>query len=421
MTFRTLALTLLLAVAGVQPARADGWFGRDTVQGVADLRLVAGEGLTAWTARGFGKAGFGGTRDGVATRLTLANLEAVWRPELADGLSLVVDAVSQPNATRGIDAAESYLLWHPAPRDGIQLQARAGLLYPPISLEHVETPGEPWIVRDILTPSAINSWVGEELRTVGGEIRGRAPADWIGDGARLDGTVALFGGNDTSGTLLSFRGWTLDDRIATTATRWALPPLNRFMRRPQASVTKPLLELDRRAGWYGRLGLELSGGASVSVFWYDNNGDRRAVDKRQWSWDTKFLALGVVLPVGGGASLSSQFMEGRTAMGFHRGATYWVDAFFQSFYLALSERRGPDTLTARLDAFRVRNRPLPVPEDYGESGTAGLMAWKHAFDAAHDGLLEIVRTDWRRPSMAGFGLSPRQSQTTLQASWRTRF
>ena len=57
----------------------------------------------------------------------------------------------------------------------IAFSARAGLMWPPVSLEHE---GADWHVKDSITPSAINSWIGEEVRPVAarGHARGRRSA-----------------------------------------------------------------------------------------------------------------------------------------------------------------------------------------------------------------------------------------------------
>jgi hypothetical protein len=379
-----------------------------------DLRLGASDGPRSWVNGGFGKTRFGGAGTGLAARATVAALDLVWKPELSEDLSLVIDALAQPHAQRGIDIAESYLLYRPVPTSPLRVSARAGLLYVPISLEHDAAPGEPWTVVNTITPSAINSWVGEELKVLGAEATLAHPVV----GAKVAATLGVFGYNDTSGTLLSVRGWAFDDVIATAGSKFVLPPLNRFARRPQAPVTIPVTDLDHRAGWYGRLEMTLPGLASVNAEWYDNNGDRRAARKRQWSWDTKFLNIGAEAPLPGGVTLSGQLMSGRTAMGYPRGASWWFDVYFQSAYGAVSRKFGSDTVTARFDSFRTRNRPLPVTEDYSESGTAALLCWKHPVGTKASLLVEALSTQWRRPSMATSQMQPKQNQTTVQIAWR---
>ena len=63
----------------------------------------------------------------------------------------------------------------------------------------------------------------------------------------------MFGWNDTSGTLLSFRGWALHGLTTGVDTQLDLPPLSPFMPYRQGPRTNPVLELDNRAGYYGRL------------------------------------------------------------------------------------------------------------------------------------------------------------------------
>ena len=278
---RLFALALSCAALAASSANADeGWFSRHNFQGVADLRVGAGDGLESWVNGGFGKTRFGGAGSGLAARTTVGALDMVWKPDLTEDLSLVVDAIAQPHAHRGVDFAEAYVLYRPLPTSEYRVQARAGLLYAPISMEHNNAPGEPWTVNNTITPSAINSWVGEELKIMGGEVRIAHP---LGD-AQFATTIGVFGSNDTVGTLLSVRGWGFDDVVATAGSRYALPPLNRFAARVQAPDTVPVLGLSGRAGWYGRWDLAFPNRFALNAEWFDNNGDRRSAHKRQWSW-----------------------------------------------------------------------------------------------------------------------------------------
>ena len=103
--------------------------------------------------------------------------------------------------------------------DKLAFSARAGLMWPPISLEHE---GADWHVKDSITPSAINSWIGEEVRPVAAE---GTLAATLGE-HKLRATAALMAGNDTAGTLLTFRGWALHDRTTLAFNRQPLPPLD---------------------------------------------------------------------------------------------------------------------------------------------------------------------------------------------------
>ena len=408
----TIAIGAMMAASAAHASMR--LFDRDTLQGVVDLRFAVTDGPSNADDRGFGKMRFGGAGNGAVGRLTFGALDLVWRPQITDDVSLVIDAVAQPNATRGIDAVEAFALYKPTPTSPLRVQARAGMFYIPVSLEHNSSAGEPWSVTNTITPSAINTWVGDELKAVG--VEGRISYPLLG--ARMAATVGLFGYNDTSGTLLSFQGWSFSDSVATNGQRVRLPPMNSFIRRRQAPVTEPVTDLDHRAGWYGRWDVELPNGIAVNAEWYDNNGDRRAVRKRQWSWNTTFANVGLTAPLGAATEVFAQAMDGRTQMGFSRGASYWVDLYFQSAYVGVTHTRGAETFTARIDHFRTRNRPLPRPEDYSENGTAALLCWKHDLPQGRAFLLEVVDARWRRPSMAALGFDPHPSQLSVQAAYR---
>src|SRR6185295_7315933 len=101
----------------------------------------------------------------------------------------------------------------------VATSGRLGLMWPPVSLEHE---GADWHVADTITPSAINSWIGEEVRPVA--LEGTVSIS-AGD-HKLRTTAAIFAANDTSGTLLTFRGWALHDRTTLAFNRWPLPPID---------------------------------------------------------------------------------------------------------------------------------------------------------------------------------------------------
>jgi len=65
------------------------------------------------------------------------------------------------------------LQYRPYPRAGYRLRVKAGAFHAPVSLEN-RAPG--WDSPYTLSYSALNSWLGEELRTIGLE----AQLDWLG-------------------------------------------------------------------------------------------------------------------------------------------------------------------------------------------------------------------------------------------------
>src|SRR5438552_5783727 len=157
----------------------------------------------------------------------------------------------------------------------LAFSARAGLMFPPVSLEHE---GADWHVKDSITPSAINSWIGEEVRPVA--VEGTVAADFGKN--KLRATAALMAANDTSGTLLTFRGWALHDRMTLAGHRQPLPPLDEELAGYQAPFTHPLLDIHNgfahRPGYYAKLSWQPPIPVRLELFRYDNRADPRDVN-----------------------------------------------------------------------------------------------------------------------------------------------
>src|SRR5439155_11220127 len=89
------------------------------------------------------------------------NVNLIWQPQLTWSLSAVVVGSLQGGDRTEAGLSQAYLSYRPMRGDRIAFSARAGLMFPPVSLEHE---GADWHVKDSITPSAINSWMGEEVR-----------------------------------------------------------------------------------------------------------------------------------------------------------------------------------------------------------------------------------------------------------------
>src|SRR5215210_5402402 len=205
------AVSLVLAglcapAEGAPPA----WLAPETVSGIIDLRVAGADGERSWTDGGFGKARFGGgDAGGFSLRPALAEAALVWRPPLGWDLTGTLAVAAQHEQDYPVDLIEAFVSWKPVPRGPTRLSARAGLMWPPVSLEQE---GPSWAVTDMITPSAINSWIGEEVKPVA--VEGNVSRAF--GGQRVSATLAVFGVNDTAGTLLAFRGWAMHDLKAGT-------------------------------------------------------------------------------------------------------------------------------------------------------------------------------------------------------------
>jgi hypothetical protein len=393
------------------PARAQAdLFSPGTLSGRVDLRLGAANGERSWVEGGFGKTRLNGDGGDYRLQASLAQGAVEWKPSLGWDWTAVVSAEVQPDQHRALDFGEAYVRYKPVPRSDLKLSVRAGLFYPPVSLEH---DGPAWSVTRTITPSAINSWIGEEVKLIGaeGSVRRSFGAHELG------ATAAVFGYNDTAGTLLSFRGWSLNDVQATPNNVYPLPPLSPFLKVRQAPVTQPVMELDKRAGYYLRLDWRPPAPVAFNAVYLDNLGDKVAVHELQWSWKTRFLNLGANWAVDDNTEVLSQAMIGETLMGYPMPAGIWVDLDYSSAFLLATRHFGSHAVTGRVEYFRTHDR-APQYGDNGENGWALTGAWRATLSAHAELVFEALHVASDRPTRLLAGLSPMQDQTTLQASAR---
>ena len=118
--------------------------------------------LGAWTDGGLGKLRYAETNDGLESTRVLAQ----YRGRVADTLSATVIADFQSDASSGLDVTEAYMDWRPIPKSENQQQIRFGAFYPPLSRENADLG---WQSPFTYSYSAINTWLGEEVRPIGVE------------------------------------------------------------------------------------------------------------------------------------------------------------------------------------------------------------------------------------------------------------
>ncbi len=418
MRFKTLIplAVLVLAPAGEACAQADV-LSLDTLHGLVDFRLSAADGEPSFTDGGYGKARYGGGVGGdYRARLQVAEAALEWRPRLSWSWGALVDVTAQPGQSHAVDISQAYITYKPLPRSDTRFSAKFGLFYPPISLEH-DAPV--WGVTNSITPSAINSWVGEEVKVVGAEAQ---ISHDFGE-QRITLTGAVFGFDDTAGTLLTYRGWALHDLKSTANGAFPLPPLTPFAASVQYEETSSQLEIDHRVGFYGRAEWRPTDAFAVHVFHYDNRGDKESVTPDvQWAWETRFSEVGARLDVDSHTRVLVQALTGRTKMGFPVGADgLFADVSFHAAYGLVSHDIGKATLTARVDAFDAVDHSLLDLDNNDEHGWALTGAYRLELSKHADLRFEALKVWSSRPSRVTAGEAPRQAQTVLQSSLRLSF
>ena len=403
-----------LAALWAAPATAESDLKLDKFEISGDVRLVAVDGEKSWVDGGFGKLRSGSDGD-LRVQPQLGNASLVWKPQFTWSLgATVVGRVEGGHRTQA-GLSQAYLTFRPMRSSKIAISARAGLMWPPVSLEHE---GADWHVRDSITPSAINSWIGEEVKPLAAEA---TLATAVGD-HKLRATAALITANDTAGTLLTFRGWALHDRTTLAFNRQPLPPLGDFTG-VQAPYTNPLIDIHRgfakHIGYYAKLAWQPPLPIRVEVFRYDNRAYPEDVTEAgpEWGWRTRFNHLGLVADLGSGTELKSQVIEGTTRMGFPMPVRHWVDERFRAAYAMVDHSFGKVTVAARGDVFGTRNRGSLWTGEYDEHGWSAMLSAKRDWNHV-TGLVELLHVWSSTPAREYVGEDERQPQTQLQAEVR---
>lgn len=398
---KRVAFSLLLLAS--LPAWAVDW------SGLIDLRAVAAHSTRSWTDEGLGK---------LRSDSGLSLGQAVLRgdAELAETVSGVLIATAADDRAHMADVSEAWLRWSPVPDGPWRLNVRAGAFFPEMSLENN---GVGWTPTRTVSASAINSWIGEELRTVGVEAsllrRGRP----LGSPHDFGITAGLFRDNDPIGTLLTWRGWGIGDRITSLHEPLILADLPVY--RPTGNIPKQtrsihlFRELDGRIGYQVSARYGYEGWLSLGAMHYDNRTNPQLVIDGQYGWRTHFDHVSASLLLGGWEWLA-QAMRGNTMMG-RNSAT--ID--FHAGYLMASHALGAGKMSVRYDLFSTRDIDRFPVDPNGEHGSAVAVAYSHPLAAGWTLVGEALAVRSNRQARLLLGEQQRQTESSLTASLRWRF
>lgn len=390
--------TVLSLVTGVSDA-AEFHF-----TGYGDLRLVAPPVQDAYLDGGLGKLRFG--EDDANFKLG----DLVGEARIAeDDWLLQADARFNAEYGPAFDLLEGYVRYAPQSNTQWRWSARAGAFFAPLSLENEQVG---WSSFWTVTPSAINSWVGSELRTVGAE----GTLEWHSNGNDVTLIGALFGFNDTAGVLIADRGWNFDDRAGGLFEKSRLPDAIAIAAHRSPPLTTHLFrEIDDTPGWYLDLSYEIDGKTGFELMRYDNQAD----PARPRAWHTAFWDLGFRRQIGA-VTLLSQAVSGSTLIRPLAGSFTATD--FNAAYVLAGWDLDDWWLAARADLFQTRTRTAALtPSLLSEDG--------HAFDVTASWVprrwlrlsAEYLLIDDSRAQRSVDGDAPHQTETQFQLVIRTYF
>jgi len=372
-----------------------------SVDAYADARLVVPPGERSWVDGGLGKLRFGAGQPSPNLRFT----EAVAQATLvlpADVQAIAVVRV-EPKQRSGIDALETYLWWRPEARDGWRWSVKAGAFFPPASVENDDLG---WTSPYTLTPSAINSWFGNELRTIGGE----GTIAWSGP-VTVTAAAAVFCCNEPAGVLVAERGWSLDDRPTGLFERVRVPDATAALfGMPVPARTGMFENIDGHVGWYGGLKFGLPGAGEAGVLYYDNDADPDASTPGDDAWHTRFWS-GSLRTRLFGATILAQGLTGDTAVGDYPPVVTRFDAAFALASYDIGDWRA----SVRGDAFETRNSAGTLLDEDGHAFTAAVLWSAETWLRLGAELIDIVSRRRERLLEAG---APERDDVQFQLSAR---
>jgi hypothetical protein len=404
-------VALSLACWPVQAFGQADLFGPENLEASIDLRASVVGGEDGWLEGGFGKLRYGGDGGEAAVRARVAAVDLAWKPQISWNFSGLVSVSYQSQLDDEPDLSEAFVKFRSAPA-ATHFSARAGLFWPPVSQEHG---GGSWLVTDSITPSAANSWVGEEVKVLGFE--GTVETAFGEHELALTGAVFLH--NDMSGTVLTYRGWALHDVRITMHGDLPLPPLSPSKAPYQDTITSPFWEVDDKVGFYGRIDWRPPLPVAFNAFYYDNRGDRLSTRAMQTSWRTRFWNVGAMATLGESTEAKSQVMWGNTLVGPDTPWGIPGDVDFVTAYVLVSRMIGAGKITARADWFETNDNSFVAADDNNEEGWAAALAYKRPLVDFADILIEILHVSSDRPArVPNAGIPAGQDQTLLQTSIR---
>lgn len=392
-----LLLVMVPALAGAQEAQLHGFL---------DARLVAPSAEQGWLEGGYGKTRYGETDD-FGPRLGGIVAEGRWHvtPELMAFADVRYDLDDDGRA----QLVEAYARWRPVSLSPWRYSVKAGAFFPHVSYEN---DGIGWTSLWTLTPSAINTWVGEELRTVGAEARLERRGAHT-----LDAGLAAYQMSDPAGELIAARGWALGDYVYGLYGRVREPDAFAQMLGYAAPRRyDPFQELDDRIGWHADLSWRSPQGR-VTLLRYDNNADEttRSEDTEPvYAWHTLFWSLAAETQVGP-VTLIAQGMTGET---YIDTPFYDSETLFDAGFLLAGWDFAPFRAALRFDSFSTSTEPESASEEHGTAWTAAL-TWR-ARECVRL-TAEVLHVDSTRNDRAAAGLPERAREWQGQLAARLFF
>jgi hypothetical protein len=382
-------------------------------QGLLDVRAIATDSERSWTNDGLGKLRYDSSNQGVRLGQGFLRVD----DDLTDTVTASVTLNAADDRQHVVDATEAWLRWNPVPTGPWKAKVKIGAFFPAMSLEN---DGLGWTPTRTITSSAVNSWIGDELRTKGLEVNLQRSGRSEGFPHNYGFTAAVFNGNDPAGTLMAWRGWTIGDRITGLSESIEIPDLPVY--RSDGAIPRQtrdvhvFRELDNTPGYYVGANYGYGGWIEIAGMHYDNGGHPLVVKDGQYSWDTRFNHLSIRVRPGNDWELLFQGLAGSTLMGANA-----VHVRYQAWYALVSHPLGSGNLALRFDWFRTRESDILPSDPNGEDGHATALAYTYELSPSLTFAAEGLIVQSTRAARLLIGDAAYQSERSITTSLRWHY
>ena len=316
------------------------------VQGYVDLRAVGVDtSLESFLHGGLGLMRFDESHDGLQFGRVAFDMSG----PLTDSFRAQATVIAaDSDDDHAIDLTEGYIEWRPYPQSQWSWRTKLGAFYPPISLENR---GVAWQSIYTLSPSAINTWIGEEVRTIGMEAKLTNAGAATQRPFDIGVVAAVYAWNDPMGVLLFQRGWAIHDYEIPVFGEIPRP----FPRGANDHAVGFAQEIDNRPGYYAGIETRWYGRHVVRALHYDNRADPAQSNATNGAWLSRFDSLGARIELPSNVTLIAQWMGGDTAVGPSSDGRGMLIADFWSWFGLASYSHNGHRFTVRYDRMDVHS------------------------------------------------------------------
>jgi hypothetical protein len=309
--------------------------------------------------------------------VALSQAVLAYNKVLSDNWQFHAVANGYSDGEQKLGVSQLYTQYRPLTASTIKPEVKLGFFYPAISAENTDMG---WLSPHFLSNSAINSWIGEELRTFGVEASLRQNGRQVRRDWSWKVIGSLFKGNDTTGTLLSWRGFALHDRQSLNNDRVKFTPIPGVVSEAGIGApawTDPFREIDTKTGYYVGAHLAHKRRSELRYYYYDNRANPLIFDPDKiYAWRTRFHALTLRHMRNRNVTFFGQGLIGDTLMGEDI-----VNNYFYAAYIAATYTHEAHQLSTRLDWYQVIDNDSTIDDPNNSRGEAITVNYTYAMSS----------------------------------------